>query len=328
MKPFSLTAIVIFLLVSPLAAEEIQLTAGSKIQFADVKAGQAVMTAADDYLQRLSPFDLSARLETDQVVSVEQLKRHLAAQVLPWPEEQISKLRPILTSVAEKLAAWKLNFPETVLLVRTTGNGEAHAAYTRGNAVVLPEAILAWPEKQFTDLLIHELFHILSRQNPELRDQLYQIVGFERIGELALPAELARRKITNPDAPVIEHAIRLLIDREQVPVVPVLLSRSETYDVQRGGTFFQYLQFHLLEVDHTDAGWRVALSNGEPKLHSAQSVPSYLETIGRNTAYIIHPEEVLADNFVLLVQGRNDVASPHILVELDRHLRQLAVASP
>lgn len=323
MKPFIMFVIAALLLASPLDAAELQLGSGSQIRFADVAAGQAVMTTADDYLNRLSPFDLSARLETDKAVTVEEFKEHLAAQVLPWTDELKSRLRPILKSVADKLACWKLDFPETVLLVRTTGIGEAHAAYTRGNAVVLPDALLEWPEKRLTDLIIHELFHVLSRQNPELRDQLYQIVGFKMIGEITLPENLAQRKITNPDAPVIAHAVRLLVNDELVYVVPVLLSRQATYDVQQGGAFFQYMQFRLLEVERTDTGWQVALSNGEPMLHSAETTPTYLETIGRNTPYIIHPEEVLADNFVLLVQGREDVASPHILAELDRHLRRM-----
>ncbi len=328
MKQNFLSAISVMLLASTVGAEEVRLGEGSIIRFSDVDAGRDLMTAADDYLTRLSPFDLSARMETDKTVTLEQFTAHLAAQVLPWSEEQTSQLRPILVSVADQLARWDLDFPETVLLVRTTGIGEAHAAYTRGNAVVLPDRLLAWPEDKLIDLVIHELFHVLSRRNPELRDQLYRIVGFEPCGEIALPEELARRKITNPNAPVIEHVVRLSIGEERVYVVPLLLSRSETYDVQRGGTFFEYLQFRLLEVERTHGSWQVAQPNGEPRLHSPETTPSYLETIGRNTHYIIHPEEVLADNFVLLVRGRTDVATPRILTELDRHLRRPSASSP
>lgn len=328
MKPLLPCFIAVLFWTSPLNAAEIQLGSNSQIRFADVAAGRAVMTAADDYLNRLSPFDLSARLETDKTVTVEEFKQHLSAQVLPWTDELKSQLQPILKSVADKLTRWKLDFPETVLLIRTTGVGEAQAAYTRGNAVVLPDALLAWPEKQLTALIIHELFHVLSRHNPELRDQLYRIVGFESIGEIRLPEKLAQRKITNPDAPVIAHAVQLLMGDKRVYVVPILLSSSETYDAQRGGPFFQYMQFRLLEVEPAGDGWRLALSNGEPMLHAAETTPSYLETIGRNTRYIIHPEEVLADNFVLLVQGQTDVASPQILAELDRQLSQTPAVVP
>lgn len=327
MRQLFLTAIAVMLLASALAANEVPLGEASRIRFAEVDAGREILMTVDDYLSRLSPFDLAARMETDQAVTLEQFKEHLAEQVLPWSEEQTARLRPILTAVAEQLARWELNFPETVLLVRTTGVGEGHAAYTRGHAIVLPDRVLAWPADRLADLLIHELFHILSRRNPELRDQLYRIVGFEPCGEIALPDELARRKITNPDAPVIEHVVRLPIGEKIVSVVPLLLSRSETYDVRRRGTFFDYLQFHLLEVERAGDGWRVAQPNGQPRMHAAETTPSYLDAIGRNTTYIIHPEEVLADNFVMLVRDRKDVVTPHILTELNRHLRLPAPAS-
>jgi hypothetical protein len=51
-----------------------------------------------------------------------------------------------------------------------------------------------------------------------------------------------------------------------------------------------------------------------------KGVESYHEQIGRNTNYIIHPEEVLADNFMMLVQGNRDVPTPRILDEMRKAL--------
>ena len=39
----------------------------------------------------------------------------------------------------------------------------------------------------------------------------------------------------------------------------------------------------------------------------------FYDKIGLNTKYIIHPEEILADNFVILVQGKTDIPSPEII---------------
>ena len=44
--------------------------------------------------------------------------------------------------------------------------------------------------------------------------------------------------------------------------------------------------------------------------------------IGRNTRYIIHPEEILADNFVLLVRGERKVRTPRIIDDLQRVLAE------
>jgi hypothetical protein len=38
--------------------------------------------------------------------------------------------------------------------------------------------------------------------------------------------------------------------------------------------------------------------------------------VGRNTQYIIHPEEILADNFALLVLGETSIPSPVILEKM------------
>jgi hypothetical protein len=51
-------------------------------------------------------------------------------------------------------------------------------------------------------------------------------------------------------------------------------------------------------------------------------VPEYFTAIGLNTRYIIHPEEILADNFTLLVRGDSKVRTPRILEELKRVLAE------
>ena len=41
-----------------------------------------------------------------------------------------------------------------------------------------------------------------------------------------------------------------------------------------------------------------------------------MEQVGKNTDYIIHPEEILAENFALLVLNETKVASPEILQKM------------
>jgi hypothetical protein len=48
---------------------------------------------------------------------------------------------------------------------------------------------------------------VFSRYNPEVREKLYEIIGFYKVGEIELPEGLFERKISNPDAPVNEFAI-------------------------------------------------------------------------------------------------------------------------
>jgi hypothetical protein len=168
--------------------------------------------------------------------------------------------------------------------------------------------------------LTHELFHVLSSHNAELRDDLYRVIGFERIAELSLPAYLAARKVTNPDAPLMEHGIELEIDDQKRWFVPLLLSSHERYDAKRGGGIFDYMKFHLLEVESNGSKdnlpvFSTVARDGKPVLLDPQATPSYHRRIGKNTKYIIHPEEIMADNFVLVVEGGEpkDVPSPDVL---------------
>ena len=48
--------------------------------------------------------------------------------------------------------------------------------------------------------------------------------------------------------------------------------------------------------------------------------PAFLEKIGKNTNYIIHPDEILADNFVRLVMEDKDVPTPRIIEEMRKVL--------
>ena len=58
------------------------------------------------------------------------------------------------------------------------------------------------------------------------------------------------------------------------------------------------------------------LRQGEPVVIDAPKEPAFFEKVGKNTNYIIHPDEILADNFVRLIMEDQDVATPRIIDEM------------
>ena len=98
--------------------------------------------------------------------------------------------------------------------------------------------------------------------------------------------------------------IQLHFAGKEVSAIPILLSTSDKYDRTRGGEFFNYLQLKFL-LAKTGAG--------KPEVIDPAYVSDLFEQVGRNTEYIIHPEEILADNFALLMIGTTNVKSPEIL---------------
>jgi hypothetical protein len=290
-------------------AAEVSLGAKSRLRVGTLEEGRAVLTKRDDFVERLSGFDRQARLKRDRPVSEEEFLRFVATNVMEFKREESSRVEASLERLKAKIDPLRLAWPETILLIKTTGKEEGEAAYTRGNAVVIPAGKLRAERAQsMDDLICHELFHVLSRHNATLKERLYEAIGFGKCEELKFPAGLQR--ITNPDAPKNDHWIGVKLEGKEFAAIPILYAESN--DAKKGGEFFNYLQFKLL-LGRLSGRGAVRYDDAKPKLVEVSEVDGFFEGIGKNTEYIIHPEEILADNFVLLVNGKTDVKSPEVL---------------
>jgi len=298
---------------------ELPLHGESVLSFASVEKGRELLGSRDEFTAELTRFDLESRLMTRDDATVERLLEHVQQQVLPWTDAERESVARALASIRprmEKLAPDL--FPDTVWLIKSSGMDEGGAAYCRGNAIVLPRGMLARPPGGKLDsLLAHELFHILSRQHDGRRRKLYRIVGFKLIEQVKLPPSLADRKITNPDAPWINCYIKFQHDGQPFLGAPLLYAKAQRYDPSRGGTFFDYMQFELLKIEADGDNWTAATdADGNPVLLDPTKNEDYFAQIGKNTRYIIHPEEIMADNFAALLTGREDLPNPEIVEEL------------
>lgn len=299
------------------APPDVPLHGESVLRFAAVSEGAARLGRADEYTAALSRFDCQVRLGVDRPVTEADLRRHAAAQVVAWSDADAAKIARLARSLRARMARLAVPLPPHVLLVQTTGREEGDAAYCRYPAIVLPRSVTGRDDASLERLLAHELFHIVSRHDPELRRRLYQIVGFESCAPVPVPPALRDRKITNPDAPVWDALIRLDVEGRSLALVPILYASVERYDPAAGGTLFKYLQFRLMTVEPDgDGGWRARLTDGRPELFNPKAIDAYAAKIGRNTGYIIHPDEILADNFAHLVLGKNDLPDPQIVDRL------------
>lgn len=222
------------------AAVELPIAEGTVVRFADVPEGVAALAVRDDYIQQLSPFDLQVRTRTPQPVSEEEFVAFLGKHVIPWTDRDVETLRPLVADVARKIAPWKLPLPSVILLVKTTGGEEGAAAYCRGPAIILPRNMVEGSTARLANIFPHELFHVLSNQNPDLRKALYATIGFQPCNEVALPPSLAELKITNPDAPRNNHYITVAQNGQPTELMPVLVAKMP-FNAASGGNLFSYL---------------------------------------------------------------------------------------
>jgi hypothetical protein len=282
-----------------------------ELVFASAQDASSVLGAKDEFVQRMSPFDRAARMKTDRTVTETEYLAFAAGAARDWDDARRKTIAAAFQGIEPQLHALKLPLPNRVLLIATTGKEEGDTAYTRANAIVLPEQVPGNPER-LPKVLAHELFHIASRANPRFAEALYATIGFHPCKEPAYPPELAPRKLTNPDAPRNDYCIAVAVQGAKVDVTPILYSRTPVYDPARGGEFFEYMQLGFLVVAPT-----------EPRVAGLRELSGFIEQIGQNTQYVIHPEEILADNFSLLATGQTAVRSPEVLERMKKALAEL-----
>ncbi|HZL89567.1 MAG TPA: hypothetical protein VFB96_14480 [Pirellulaceae bacterium] len=310
----------LLLAARPASAEDYPLTGDTRVRFASLEQGQKLLGARDEFALALSRFDRQVRMQTDRDASLEEWLEFNAGHAQAWSEVEIQRVTAALDDLRPRLANFKFQLPETILLVRTTGKEEGDAAYTRQSAIMLPDKVMAYPKEQLEKLLIHELFHVVSRHDPALRQKLYAIIGFRPCDPIKLPADWDNRRITNPDAPKIDCYIELKADGQTIVAAPFLFATPAKFDAQKGGSLFKYLTFKLLVVSRDGDRLAATLQEGKPVVIDPRSLEDFTQQIGKNTNYIVHPDEILADNFVLLLRGQKNVPTPRILEEMAKLL--------
>ncbi|MEM1058984.1 MAG: hypothetical protein AAGK14_07025 [Verrucomicrobiota bacterium] len=320
------------------------------VVFLDADAAGEFLSTPDDYLERLNLFNMQLRLGTDEIVSPEEFAAFAGEQAREWAPAEQERLTRILARYEDKLASYGLEWPEEVRLIKTTGAEEFEAAYTRGNAIILPEAVLRLDDGAVAAFVLHELFHIYSRHaTPARRDDLYAVIGFQpttwsppllepfvanlepeewprldRRRDIPLPYPIVDSAIVNPDAFHRQHVIPVTIGVREVFAVPVLFSREDDPVAAAEMGLENIMGLRLLIVAPDELGsWDMDREMHQRREAFAvlDQVHGFWQKIGRNTDYVIHPEEVLADNFALLILDQKDLPSPEILEKLDAALR-------
>ena len=94
-----------------------------------------------------------------------------------------------------------------------------------------------------------------------------------------------------------------------------------------GGSFFQYLNIGLVPIDKNTC--KAIEKEGKAVVYSINEASDFYDRMGRNTQYIIDPEEVLADNFSLLLTGSDTKNGRGLQISLSHSIvAVLIVLSP
>lgn len=294
-----LAALLMLLALAAQAGERSTLLEGTVVEFADPAEARAVLGADDEWLRATS--SLQRQVLAPGRADPAAFQAFQAGAAIAWTPAARARWLAALKTIAVGVNTLQLPLPERVLLVSTDGRESAYQPHTRGNAVMLPRR---FEQQEFSDaeVLAHELWHVVSRHRPALAQRLYALIGYQPVAELEWPTAWAGARLANPDAPRHRHAMPLVLDGQPTWVMPVTVVGVGT----GSQSLLDRMDQRLLEVVPGEGGQptRARLRDGKPVWHDPEATPAFMQRLGGNTDYVLHPEETIADNVMFLICGR------------------------
>lgn len=274
--------------------------------------GQELINSRDSYINNLTQLDLDCRCHKAGA-NLEEYMKLCRDSVLDFSEEECDILTFLLCEIDSELQRRGMVIPcvEHINLVKTTGNEESKSfGYTRGNTIYICQEAFVKGEGFLEHLLVHELFHVLTRNSPEFKKAMYSIIGFTVEDKFFdYPETGLGYFVSNPDVcNQVCHA-KMSVGFKEYDMVTLTFSRHE----YQGGAFRHYYHPYFFAIDENHDFLRD--ERGELIMFNFNVLAeSYLAHIGQNTGYCANPEEALAENFVIAVLGTlEDIPNQEII---------------
>lgn len=295
-------------------------------RIADRQEAVELYLSNTDYFEKLTLYDIQFRTQ-DKDGTVETLREFGAAQMLEFSGEEKALLQQAMDEIEELLREKGISLPKVgeITFVKSTqreeGGRDAYtpSAYTHGTQIYMNNYLLlllssSWEKNHLKGIgiLLHEIFHCLTRYDPDFRREMYSLIGFHIAdGEFALPESMAGKAISNPDVEHHNAYAGFTVNGEKKDCYLVTVS-AQPFE-KRGEYLNSYLETVLVSVDGKE-------------IYSTDEAEDFWDVFGRNTAYVIDPEECLAENFSFaLTYGaeKNETGAPYKTPELVRGILEL-----
>lgn len=249
--------------------------------FATLQQAQDLMGTSDEYSKSLNAYNLDwangAKTESE---FLENCKKSCQE----WTEKEKNRAMTKIAQFQSILMDLDLEINEEIVLIKTNGSDCNFLPYTRKNFIVFPQSTIKEKEDLKEEkqtplevfslgLLIHESFHIISRNNEGLRHSLYPFFGFEYQVDFKQEKYFPPQMVINPDAPRHDHVIRVKHEDREYLGTPVFEGFGKT--------------LKLLLFDEAGVFKRIVKHNKT----------NYLKQIKAASGYTIHPEEIGAEFF-------------------------------
>lgn len=291
------------------AQSSLELYSENDVRLLDSTEAAAAISEDDTefFFDKIRTLDMEIQigqsLSGTRTENIKTYKKFLQKDVTNFTEKEAEYARRMLNKARQLCDLISPDiFPKPLNLIKTkAGHYGESVYYTRENNIIIPYDVLSENrnEDAFLETMLHEIFHVYSRFNPDKRRQLYELIGFKKAANIQLPKELDRRLLLNPDGIDIEHVITVSDSGDTTQWIPLLYSKTPELSSNSPG-FFTYSQFELFEIRNEGNALIVQTVEGYKSILRTRFQADFQRQIGNNTGYIWHPDEILADNFAFL----------------------------
>lgn len=263
-------------------------------RFATVEEGRELMLANTEYFDQLTQNDIEFRVRKTGATMEEMLETSKeSVEEFSFIDKWYLNSRIARMALHFKLKGYHIPEMDEITYIKANMDMESGASgYTHGTEIYLNDMITVYAYLNFIPgfselmdhTLYHELFHCLTRCNPDFREQMYALIHFTVADtDFKMPPSVLEKYISNPDVEHHDSYATFMIDGEPTDCFLVYIT-TKTYAQAKTG-FMQ------------NDGTALVPINGIDVYYTPDQATNFDEVFGTNTNYRIDPEECMADNF-------------------------------
>ena len=290
-----------------------------KYHFADKDEAISCYLSNNAYFDGFSPCDIQYKAQ-DKNSTIDEVKKFGASQMEEFTDEEKAVLEKTMEEMQTINQEMGYSFPELgeLIFIKSTQYEECQSgAYTHGTQIYMGKDVTDLlssddeEEKLYGQFVLwHELFHCLTRSNPDFRSDMYSLIHFTvQNQEYTIPPSVFEKYISNPDVEHHNSYATFKINGDDTDCFMALIA-MEPFE-KKGDSFFDSMSAALVPVDGSDI------------YYLPEDAENFWEIFGENTEYVVDPEECMADNFALLLTYGTDgmeYENPEIIKEMQEYL--------
>ncbi len=264
-------------------------------RFASVEEGRELLLANTEYYANYNQNDIDFRLRKidgtiDELleVSVQSVNEFSFIEKF-FIDSRLAKIyRTLKRNGYELPPVEEIVFISTDMDLESGASGYTHGAQIYLNTVSIKVSaymsFIPGFSKPFDELLWHELFHCLTRNNPDFRSQMYSLIHFTVAdSDFKIPSSVAEYCLSNPDVEHHDSYATFVIDGQEINCFTAWITTKHYAEILSGWSDCETTA--LIPIDGTDT------------YYTREQASNFDEVFGTNTYYVIDPEECMADNF-------------------------------